>query len=720
MKKLNLTILLTWLMSMVVTNAYAYEFVEDGIYYNWDYSSGSTGLEVTYISYDPSEGVETNYSGNIVIPSTVKYYGRDYPVTSIGDYAFYNCNDLESITIPSSVKRIGYVAFYCDNTDAPILSINISSIKDWCEITTDGIGRPYRLYLNGDMVTELNIPSGITSIKDKAFTNCCNITSIIIPEGVTSIGDYAFAFAYGGMSCSVTIPNSLVSIGYYAFTGIYCDAIYISDLSAWCNISDNYSGLQSYSYSLFLNEVEITNLIIPNDVSSIRRNAFEHCTSLTSVTIPNSVTSIGDIAFADCSSLTSITIPTSVMSIGKRAFEKCSGLTSVTIPNSVTSIGDYAFSSCSALTSATIGNGVTSIGLQAFSNCPSLTTITMPSNSISIGTSAFEYCYSLKKVIVPDIAAWCKNYFINSLSNPLHFAHHIYSDENTEITVLNIPNSITRICQYTFDGCTALTSITIPASVTDIEAGSFSECSSLTSITIPNSVINIGNSAFSGCSSLTSITIPNSVTSIGPYAFSRCSNLSSINIPNVITIGNSAFSGCSNLSSINIPNVITIGSYAFSECSSLSSINIPSLTRMGYGAFSECTGLTSITLPNSVWEIEGYAFKGVEFSYIISLIENPFMILGKNSNASVFSENTFNNATLYVPSGTFDKYKSKNGWKDFVNIVEGDPTEIKNIETDQYEEVSYFGLDGKRIESPKTGSVVIKKTGQKSVKVLVK
>ena len=114
------------------------------------------------------------------------------------------------------------------------------------------------------------------------------------------------------------------------------------------------------------------------------------------------------------------------------------------------------------------------------------------------------------------------------------------------------------------------------------------------------------------------------------------------------------------------------------------------------------------------------AFDVVDIPTVISLIENPFTITGKTSDYRTFSQNTFNNATLYVPKGTIDKYKATDGWKDFVNIVEGDPTEIKNIETDQYEKVSYFGLDGKRIESPKTGSVVIKKTGQKSVKVLVK
>ena len=117
----------------------------------------------------------------------------------------------------------------------------------------------------------------------------------------------------------------------------------------------------------------------------------------------------------------------------------------------------------------------------------------------------------------------------------------------------------------------------------------------------------------------------------------------------------------------------------------------------------------------------GYAaFDGVDIPTVISLIENPFKITGKTWDIRTFSQNTFNNATLYVPKGTIEKYKATYGWKDFAYIVESDPTGIKNIETKQLEEVSYYGLDGKRIESPKSGSVVIKKAGQKAMKVVVK
>ena len=327
---------------------------------------------------------------------------------------------------------------------------------------------------------------------------------------------------------------------------------------------------------------EVTYMNRTRKVTSIGEEAFYNCSGLTSVTIPNSVTSIGDYAFRDCYSFTSVTIGNSVTSIGRRAFLFCSRLTSVIIPNSVTSIGAEAFRGCSGLTSVTIGSGVTSIGDLAFYNCS-----------------------GLKKVIVKDIAAWCGIKFGGTNSNPLYYAKHIYSDEDTEITNLIIPNSVTSIGDY-----------------------AFRDCYSLTSVTIGNSVTSIGDRAFQSCSGLTSVTIGSGVTSIGDYAFSGCSGLTSVTIPN-------------------------------------------SVTSIGLAAFSSCSGLTSVTIPNSVTSIGDYAFEGADIPTVISLIENPFKITGKTSDSRTFSQNTFNNATLYVPKGTIDKYKATDGWKDFLFIEEG-------------------------------------------------
>ena len=320
----------------------------------------------------------------------------------------------------------------------------------------------------------------VTSIGEYAFSLCTGLTSVTIPNSVTSIGTFAF-YGCSGLT-SVTIGNSVTSIGSAAFSNSGLTEI---------NVDENNTAYSSIDGVLF-NKSQTELVCYPGGKQ---------------YTIPNSVTSIGSSAFYGCTGLTSVTIPNSVTSIGSSAFYGCTGLTSVTIPNSVTSIGSGAFFGCHGLTSVTIPNSVT-----------------------SIGERAFEYCSGLTKVIVNDIAAWCNISFGNYSSNPLYYAKHLYSDENTEITNLVIPDGVTTIKVYAFDGCTGLTSVTIGNSVTSIGSYAFRDCSGLTSVTIGNSVTSIGFRAFADCTGLTSVTIPNSVTSIELEPFYRCTGLTSVTI----------------------------------------------------------------------------------------------------------------------------------------------------------------------------------------------
>lgn len=294
----------------------------------------------------------------------------------------------------------------------------------------------------------------------------------------------------------------------------------------------------------------VTQITIPNSVTSIEGQAFYKCNELKEATIPNSVTSIGYSAFRDCSSLKKVTISNSVKNIEEKAFSNCSSLKEIIIPNSVTSIGESAFSSCKALTQITIPNNLTSISIGLFGGCSTLKEVTIPNSVTSIGEYAFSSCSAL-----------------------------------TQIT---IPNNVTSIGNGLFSNCSALKEVTIPNNVTSIGRNMFNSCRALTQITIPNSVTNIGDNAFNNCSALTQITIPDNVTNIGYNAFTNCSALTQITIPNSLTsISNGVFNGCSALKEITIPNNITsIGEYAFYRCSALTQMTVlasepPKLSYLG-------------------------------------------------------------------------------------------------------------------------------------------
>ena len=203
-----------------------------------------------------------------------------------------------------------------------------------------------------------------------AFNGCTGLTSITIPTSITSIGDVAFT------NCS-------------GLTGVY-----ISDLEAWCNISfanDNSNPLYN-AHHLFLNGVEVKDLVIPNTITAINKYLFCGCSGLTSVTIPNPVTGIGVSSFSGCTGLNSVSMSNSVTSIGNYAFYGCTGLTDVAISSAVTSIGYSAFHGCTGLTRFTIPNSITEIGTTAFYGCTKLKTIIWNAvNCTSIGGSAFNF-----------------------------------------------------------------------------------------------------------------------------------------------------------------------------------------------------------------------------------------------------------------------------------------------------------------------------------------
>ena len=699
--------------------------IGDSVFYNcsglMSVTIPDSVTNIGYMAFDNCSGLTS-----VTIPDGV---------ANIGNSAFNNCNGLKSVTISDSVANIGNSAFYgCTN----LTSVDIGDLATWCRISFENsFGNPlyyaHNLCINGELVDNVTIPDGVTSIGDYTFYGCTNFTHVTIPSSVTSIGHYAF---YGCSNLThVTIPDGVTSIGSSAFDGI----------------------------PFYENQ-------------------------------PDGLVVFGKVAYkvkGNCPE--SVTIPDGVTSIGNNAFYNCSGLTSVTIPGGVKSIGYSAFYGCSGLTSMPILDGVTSIGSDAFSGCTNLMHVTIPGSVTSIEYQAFDHCSNLIDVYINDLAAWCKMSVAGLKANPLFYAHNLHVNGEL-ITDLIIPDGVTSIRDYAFRNCTNLTSVTIPDSVTSIGKWAFSGCQGLRSITLPLSfkwkydftqdivgypaTVNItyydvpctvtfnanggmvleemrtvmcgsivgtlptpvwANHSFVGwrtaamsggwvedttkvisdvtyyaqwavpCmvtldqqsgnggtlnvtatygsampaitvptrtgytfggyytasdgmgtryytstgksaqiwdranattlyakwilkptaeptftienGTLTSVTlngatevvIPSTVTRIGAKAFYRCSDLMSVTIPDSVThINTNAFRECYALTSVTLGNSVeTIDNAAFRDCSSLETITLPeSLQLIHNYVFANCTSLTEIEIPNNVTRIRPHAFEG--------------------------------------------------------------------------------------------------------------
>ena len=234
-------LLLTLTAALLALSSWANGTEIDGIHYELDSST-----ETAIVTYTGSSSSDNTYSGDITIPASVTYSGTTYSVTSIRDFAFYNCTGLTSITIPSSVTSIGRYAFYgCKG------------------------------------LTSVTIPSSVTSIDYAAFSGCTGLTSIKVEAGNTKYDSRD--------NCNAIIETAS------------------NTLVAGCKTTTIPESVTSFGSSAFRGCTGLTSITIPNSVTSIEYATFSGCAGLTSITIPSSVTSIGDRAFRGCTGLTSIT-----------------------------------------------------------------------------------------------------------------------------------------------------------------------------------------------------------------------------------------------------------------------------------------------------------------------------------------------------------------------------------------------------------------------------
>ena len=589
-------------------------------------------------------------------------------------------------------------------------------------------------YANRSISGAVEIPSqvefngkkyDVTSIGEWTFANCTGLTSITIPNSVTSIGSEAFSLC--SALTSVTIPNSVTSIGGKAFeycSGLTSVKVPVTDYSAFCNnkVINLIRTARGKPIQLIDNEgTEITEYIVPNDVTSIGESAFRGCSGLTSVTIGNSVSSIGESAFYGCSGLTSVIIGSGVLSIGSSAFSNTNLKKTIWLTNTPPSgysnasgtvnyvsndqfgisnqiVYKYLSShfvvdgiryvpvspsdrTCDAI-DCTYDASIESINIGETVTNKGVTLTVMKVNPYTcyynkhikdvklssggdIGDYAFYECTNLVTATVSNKGSIGASAFQASPALESAYISNIgdigaYAFQSCPALKTATISNQGNIGKNAFESCSAMTTVNI-TSLGDIGEYAFQSCSALTSATINNQG-GIGGAAFSGCSLLEATELGQNVTSIGNYAFDGCSKLKSIVIPDAVNaLGSYAFQNCAVMTSAKIGNGIeTIDEYTFSGCSSLNGINIGSKVKtINRYAFSGCGALPSITIPQAVTNIGNNVFSECTSLAKVTIADSETTLtLGSNGSSPIFSSCPLD----YVYIGRDISYKTSSSY----------------------------------------------------------
>ena len=603
--------------------------------------------------------------------SILNYFGKN-------SFEVLDCSNSNVIKaeIPDYVKEIKFEK--CKS----LKGIFITDLSAWCNIIVSRWLWPkdVNLYFNGELVTDLVIPNGVSIINNEVFSQCPSLERIVLPDSLTEIGDNAFS------SCTslvnVKIPDGVKNIGRGAFTGC----------SSLSNIIIPNS-VESIGAEAFWQCHSLERIVLPNNLIDIADDTFRNCASLVNVKIPDGVKNIGRSAFAGCSSLTNIIIPDSVVSIGEHAFSQCSSLTYITIPDNVENIGWAAFMECTAIKKLTIGKGVNKIGNSAFENCTGLTEIFFNATACNLGKDCdvgtddvfFENAGICESGITVNIGANVKKIPVGIfLTNRYADTHH--NKPHKIIKVNFAANSVCeRICAYAFCGCALIEDIVLPDSIKTIGSNAFSNCDMLkkvhlgasfesmvyafplckslieisvssdnknfksiagilysfdgktiirfpsgkldTSFNVPKNVKRIGDWAFEGCSRLKDITLPDGIMSIGAWAFGRTAYYENEdNWEDGILYINKHLIETKEKLSENYKiktGILTIAKNAFRFHNELESITFPdSVTSIGECAFFGCKRLTSVSIPESVKFIDKAAFAACDALVKITVNSN--------------------------------------------------------------------------------------------------
>lgn len=561
---------------------------------------------------------------NLTIPQIVTYNDVDYTVTAIADSSAYYIEKLKTLSLPSSLKRIGRNAFgYCPSLNA------------------------------------VTLPEGLEEIGADAFGNS-SIEQVHIPASVSQIGTRAFN------------NNSLKSITVAADNTVY-------DSREDCNAI-----VETATNTLVLG---CNSTQIPASVKAIGAAAFYFCKDLVHVKLPEGLTMIADEAFNGCSRLREIELPHSLISIGKQCFFRCSAIQELRIPQLVEHIGELALDGSEDMV-LSVENGNPFYDSREDCNAVIETKTNrlikgsnkshIPLTTTSIGTAAFQLCTGITELNLPEgltviegsAFSGCKNLVQVSLPNSLTIIGNM-AFGNTAITEMNLPDQVDSVGSYAFMACRQLERVKIPKTVKHFGDNIFGSCTSLMEVNLPSGLTKVGQGMFSYCGKLSHVEIPSGVKNIEYEAFYHCSALQSVNFPEGLEeIGLSAFFGCSSLEQISLPDSVRfIISNAFDNCIALKTVSLGNqVEEIGWEAFRN-SSIKEITLPATLRRCGQYMFAGCEnLESITVCAETPPSI--ENDWRVMVPWWRFSIITLYVPEGCADAYRAAVEWKNFDNIVE--------------------------------------------------
>lgn len=692
MKNHKAKVLFAMFVCAMAGRAMAYDAKIGDIYYDF------SGSEAT-VTYFEKNNNQNAYKGDVVIPATVTHEGTTYNVTSIGWWAFANCQSMNSVSIPSSVTSIASSAFV------------------WCS-----------------GLTSINIPSSVKTIGSYAFSKCKGLTSVVIPEGVTDIDRWAF-YECDALT-SVSLPASLESIGEHAFHG--CENLNKADfasLESLCAIKFGWLGNPLYNaHNLYINGTEVTDLVIPAGVKKI-----------------------GDYAFHGANKLKTLDFGPDVETIGAWAFAGCTGVTSktCTIPNKVKEIDDCAFYNTN-FHFVTVGSSIENFGLNIFSfdnddedvevGKPTIAYWMFDYNQAETTPLGYENLDIDVNYVLNDS---CKKYMKSGLRNinvcssigeifEVNELKYVSNETNdkcyiiggvpaNDSTFLYIPNTInyggkdmvvSYVMPYAFYGCTQIKSLEI-ACADSIASNAFRSCSEINDLTISSDIKLIGDDAFNGCKNIanlitkpltpptctkTSVSAFNKNCKLILYASAQTAYKKAVGWKDFgaicpteldrifdteewILVSNADNDSCYILGrnaivkDVEIPttiehegNTLTVSSilpYAFFKCADITSVTM-NLESIQAGAFTGCSSIKNVIMGDKLKSIEETAFKDCKkITRLICKAVTP-PTCGKDAIKDIDKKKS----KFFIPTESAEDYAAAATWKDFVAVF---ATDIDNI-----------------------------------------